>query len=133
MTSMIVVKVGGGASIEYLPLCKHVARLWSSGLRMVLVHGGSHETNLLSERLGKPPKFVVSASGIESRYTDRETLEIFTMAYVGKVNKSLVEMLQRLGVNAVGLSGLDGGLLKGARKAVLRIVPSLRLWGLNNW
>ncbi len=119
---MIVVKIGGGSGIEYLPLCRDVAELWKGGLRMVLVHGGSHETNLLSERLGKPPRFVTSVSGVESRYTDRETLEIFTMAYVGKVNKRLVELFQGLGVNAVGLSGLDGGLLRGPRKAVIRIV-----------
>lgn len=119
---MIVVKIGGGAGIEYMPLCKDVADLWADGVRLILVHGGSHETNLLSERLGKPPRFVTSVSGVESRYTDRDTLEIFTMAYVGKVNKRIVEMLQGLSVNAIGLSGVDGGLWKGPRKGALRIV-----------
>jgi acetylglutamate/LysW-gamma-L-alpha-aminoadipate kinase len=72
--------------------------------------------------LGHPPRFVTSPSGYTSRYTDRETLEIFMMAYAGKVNKLIVERLQRLGVNAVGLSGLDGRLLEGKRKAAIRIV-----------
>jgi acetylglutamate/LysW-gamma-L-alpha-aminoadipate kinase len=119
---MIVVKVGGGAGIDYDALCVDLAELWSGGRRLVLLHGGSHETNVLAERLGHPPRFVTSPSGYTSRYTDRETLEIFMMAYSGKVNKLIVERLQRLGVNAVGLSGLDGRLLEGKRKAAIRIV-----------
>ena len=119
---MIIVKVGGGAGINYDALCADIAELWAAGRKLVLVHGGSHETNLLAERLGHPPRFVTSPSGYTSRYTDRETLEIFMMAYAGKVNKLIVERLQRLGVNAVGLSGLDGRLLEGKRKAAIRIV-----------
>jgi acetylglutamate/LysW-gamma-L-alpha-aminoadipate kinase len=119
---MIVVKVGGGAGIDYDALCADIAGLRVEGRELVLVHGGSHETNLLAERLGHPPRFVTSPSGYTSRYTDRETLEIFIMAYAGKINKLIVERLQRLGVNAVGLSGLDGRLLEGKRKAAIRIV-----------
>jgi [amino group carrier protein]-L-2-aminoadipate 6-kinase len=119
---MIIVKVGGGAGIDYDALCADIAGLWAAGLRMALLHGGSHETNLLAERLGHPPRFVLSPSGYSSRYTDRATLEIFMMAYSGKVNKLIVERLQRLGANAIGLSGLDGRLLEGRRKAVIRIV-----------
>jgi [amino group carrier protein]-L-2-aminoadipate/L-glutamate 6-kinase len=119
---MIVVKVGGGAGIDYDALCADIAELWKAGRQLVLLHGGSHETNLLSERLGHPPRFVTSPSGFSSRYTDRATLEIFMMAYAGKVNKLIVERLQRLGVNAVGLSGLDGRVLEGQRKATIRIV-----------
>jgi acetylglutamate/LysW-gamma-L-alpha-aminoadipate kinase len=119
---MIVVKVGGGVGIDYDALCADIAGLWGAGRRLALLHGGSHETNLLAERLGNPPRFVTSPSGYTSRYTDRATLEIFMMAYSGKVNKLIVERLQRLGVNAVGLSGLDGRLLEGKRKATIRIV-----------
>lgn len=118
---MIIVKVGGGVGIDYDALCADIAALWRAGQRLVLVHGGSHETNLLAERLGHPPRFVTSPSGYSSRYTDRETLEIFMMAYAGKVNKLIVERLQRLGINAVGLSGIDGRLLEGKRKAAIRI------------
>ncbi|HEX9372883.1 MAG TPA: [LysW]-aminoadipate kinase, partial [Roseiflexaceae bacterium] len=119
---MIVVKVGGGAGIDYDALCADTADLWQAGRRLVLLHGGSYETNLLAERLGHPPRFVTSPSGFTSRYTDRTTLEIFMMAYAGKVNKLIVERLQRLGVNAVGLSGLDGRVLEGQRKAIIRVV-----------
>jgi len=119
---MIVVKVGGGEGVDLDRVCRDVASLVADGQRLVLVHGGSHETNVLSEKLGKPPRFVTSVSGHVSRYTDRETLEIFTMVYAGKVNKLIVEKLQQLGVNAVGLCGGDGRLLEGRRKSTLRIV-----------
>jgi acetylglutamate/LysW-gamma-L-alpha-aminoadipate kinase len=119
---MIVVKVGGGAGIAYAALCADLATLMGAGQRLVLVHGGSHETNTLAERLGHPPRFVTSPSGYTSRYTDRVTLELFLMATAGKVNKIIVERLQQLGVNAVGLAGLDGRVLEGQRKAVIRIV-----------
>jgi len=119
---MLVAKVGGGVGIDYDALCADIAELWRAGQRLVLVHGGSHETNLLAERLGHAPRFVTSPSGYSSRYTDRETLEIFMMAYAGKVNKLIVERLQRLGINAVGLSGIDDRLLEGKRKAAIRII-----------
>ena len=119
---MIVVKVGGGAGIDYAPLCADIAALQSTGQRMLLVHGGSAETNALAEALGHAPRFVTSPSGYTSRYTDRRTLEIFLMATAGKVNKLLVERLQGLDVQAVGLAGLDGRILAGQRKAAIRIV-----------
>ncbi len=119
---MIVVKVGGSEGINYDALCEDVAELWKSGTRLVLVHGGSSETNRIAEALGHPPRFVTSPSGFTSRFTDREALEIFEMVYCGKMNKGIVERLQRLGVNAVGLSGLDGRLFEGKHKDKVRSV-----------
>ena len=119
---MFVVKVGGGKGIPIDAVCQDVSALITQGERLVLVHGASHETNLLSAALGKPPRFVTSVSGVESRYTDRETLEIFNMAYVGKMNKLFVERLQQLGVNAVGLCGADGRVMEGERKAAIKVV-----------
>lgn len=118
----VVVKVGGGAGIDMGSAVADVARLHARGRRVVLVHGGSDETNRLAEALGHPPRFVTSPSGRTSRYTDRRTLEIFEMAYCGKVNKAVVEGLQRAGANAIGLSGLDGRLLEGRRKGTVRSV-----------
>ena len=118
---MIVIKVGGGEGVDTESVCRDVANLVKQGKQVVLVHGGSHETNVISEQLGHPPRFVTSVSGHSSRYTDRETLEIFVMVTAGKINKLLVERLQQLGVNAVGLSGIDGRLLEGRRKSFLRI------------
>jgi acetylglutamate/LysW-gamma-L-alpha-aminoadipate kinase len=121
---MIVVKAGGGEGLDMEAVCADVAALVAQGEQIVLVHGGSHETNVISEKLGHPPRFVTSVSGHSSRYTDRETLEIFAMVVAGRINKLLVERLQQLGINAVGLSGLDGRLLEGKRKSVLRIVEN---------
>jgi acetylglutamate/LysW-gamma-L-alpha-aminoadipate kinase len=121
---MIVVKAGGNGNLDMEAICTDVARLVEQGEQVVLVHGGSHETNVISEKLGHPPRFVTSVSGHVSRYTDRETLEIFAMVTAGRINKLLVERLQQLGVNAIGLSGLDGRLLEGKRKGTLRIVEN---------
>lgn len=121
---MIVVKAGGGKGLDMSAVCSDVADLVKQGEKVVLVHGGSHETNVISEQLGHPPRFVTSVSGHSSRYTDRETLEIFAMVVAGKINKTLVEQLQKLGVNAVGLCGVDGRLLEGQRKDTLRIVEN---------
>ena len=121
---MIVVKVGGSLGIDYDAVCADLAALWKAGQRLILVHGGSGETNRVATALGHPPKFVTSPSGYTSRFTDRETLEIFEMVYCGKINKGIVERLQRLGVNAVGLSGLDGRIFEGKHKDSVRAVEN---------
>jgi len=121
---LIVVKIGGNQGVDTNTVCADVAELARNGEKIVLVHGGSHETNVISQKLGRPPRFVTTASGHQSRYTDRETLEIFAMVAAGKINKLLVERLQQLGVNALGLSGLDGRLLEGQRKSILKIVEN---------
>ena len=120
----IVVKLGGTEGVDFSAICRDVAGLLAEGARLVLVHGGSAEANALGEALGHPPRFVTSPSGYTSRYTDRRTLEIFVMAVNGKVNTMLVEQLQTLGVNAFGLSGLDGGVLRAKRKAAIRIIEN---------
>jgi acetylglutamate/LysW-gamma-L-alpha-aminoadipate kinase len=123
---MLIIKVGGSEGIDLAAVCADVAALVKEGQRLVLVHGGSHRTNVVAEKLGHPPRFVTSVSGFTSRRTDRETLRIFEMVYCGEVNKGVVEMLQALGVNAVGLSGLDGRLLEGKRKDAIKIVENGR-------
>ncbi len=121
---MLIIKAGGGEGLDIEAVVTDVAALVKQGQKVVLVHGGSHDTNVISEQLGHPPRFVTSVSGHSSRYTDRETLEIFVMVTAGKINKLLVERLQQLGVNAIGLSGVDGRLLEGKRKSHLRIVEN---------
>jgi acetylglutamate/LysW-gamma-L-alpha-aminoadipate kinase len=124
---MLVVKIGGAAGNNMDTVCEDLAALVKSGRQAVLVHGGSDETNAVSEKLGHPPKFVTSPSGFTSRYTDRETLEIFAMVTAGKINTLLVERLQKLGVNAFGLSGVDGKLMQARRKEAVRSVENGRL------
>lgn len=124
---MLTVKVGGAAGIGFRELVGDVASLWQAGTRMVLVHGGSDQTNVLAGQLGHPPRFITSPSGYTSRYTDRRTIDIFTMACQGAVNASLVEQLQAAGVNCVGLSGMDGRTLAARRKATVRTVEDGRV------
>jgi len=122
MTPPLVVKVGGGAAIDLDAVVDDVARVWREGWSLVLVHGGAATLNDVATRLGHPPEFVTSPGGHTSRRTDRRTLEIFQMVYCGQVNKGVVERFQRRGVNAVGLSGLDGRLWEGPRKDAIRAV-----------
>jgi acetylglutamate/LysW-gamma-L-alpha-aminoadipate kinase len=120
--SKIVVKMGGAAGVNLEGVAADVAVLVQQGQQIVLVHGGSEETNKLSEQLGHPPRFVTSPSGFTSRYTDRQTLLIFAMVTAGKINTLLVEALQKKGVNALGLAGVDGRLLVARRKEAIRMV-----------
>ncbi|MCB0343497.1 MAG: [LysW]-aminoadipate kinase [Bdellovibrionales bacterium] len=119
---MIIVKIGGSKGIDDGPLLDDISALIKSGKEVLLVHGGSEETNQVAEALGHPPKFVTSVSGFESRFTDRRTLEIFTMVYCGRRNKSIVEGLQQRGINAVGLSGADGRVFEGPIKTSVKVI-----------
>ena len=121
---MIVVKIGGVTGVNIDAVIGDIADQIKAGQKMVVVHGGSCETNAISEQLGHPPRFVTSPSGFTSRYTDRTTLEIFAMVTSGKINTLLVERLQKLGVNAFGLSGVDGRVMVAKRKEAIRIVEN---------
>jgi acetylglutamate/LysW-gamma-L-alpha-aminoadipate kinase len=122
--SIIVVKLGGTEGVDFSAICADAAELLSQGQKLVLVHGGSAEANSLGEALGTPPKFITSPSGYTSRYTNRETLEVFLMAVNGKVNSLLTEQLHGLGINAFGLSGMDGRLMVAARKGAIQSVEN---------
>lgn len=121
---MLVVKIGGGLRLDHDRIADDAAALVREGERLVVVHGGSALTNDIATRLGHPPEFVTSVSGFTSRRTDRRTLEIFQMVYCGQLNKGWVERFQRRGVNALGLSGLDGRLWEGPRKDAIKVVKA---------
>ncbi len=107
---IIVVKYGGNAMInEQLKeqVMEDIALLWLIGVKVVLVHGGGPEINEVMNKFGKEAEFV---DGL--RVTDKETVDIVQMVLAGKVNKSLVTLLQMKGGHAVGLSGIDGGLIE---------------------
>jgi len=123
---MIVIKIGGGAGIRYQAIFEDLRRLLDGGETAIVVHGANHEMALTCARLGHEPRFIRSVSGHESRYTDAAALDIFKMVYCGKVNKTLVSLCHAVGINAIGLSGLDGGLLTGQRKKAIRIVENGR-------
>lgn len=124
LMNMIVVKMGGTTGVNVEAVMTDIAAQVKAGQKIIVVHGGSGETNAISEQLGHPPRFVTSPSGFTSRYTDRATLEIFAMVTSGKINTLLVEKLQKLGVNAFGLSGVDGRLMVAKRKDAIRVVEN---------
>lgn len=131
---MIVIKVGGGKDLNIDAVVQDIVQLRGAGQELLLVHGGAETTNEVAEALGHPPQFVTSESGYVSRRTDRRTLEIFEMVYCGQLNKMWVEKLQIAGINAVGLSGLDGRIFEGTRKESLRIrVNGKRLVLRDDW
>ncbi len=121
---MLIVKLGGSANIKDECVLDDIATRVSSGEKLILVHGGSDETNQVATQLGHPPRFVTSVSGFESRYTDRRTMEIFSMVYCGRRNKSIVEGLQKRGINAVGLSGIDGRVFEGPMKGSIKVLEN---------
>lgn len=123
---MLVVKIGGSQGVGLDAVCNDIAELVAQNKPVVVVHGGSAETNEISEKLGFPPRFVTNQSGFTSRYTDRNTLEIFAMVTNGRINTLLVERLQKGGVNAIGLSGLDARVMVAKRKDAIRIVENGR-------
>jgi acetylglutamate kinase len=111
---IVVIKYGGNAMVnEQLKqqVMEDIVLLWLIGVHVVLVHGGGPEINELMDRLGKKPVFV---DGL--RVTDQETMDIVQMVLAGKINKTLVNLIQMKGGHAVGLSGIDGGILEAKMK-----------------
>ena len=111
---IVVVKYGGNAMVnEQLKqqVMEDIALLWLIGVKVVLVHGGGPEISQTMKKMGKESVFV---NGL--RVTDEETVDIVKMVLAGKVNKDLVNLIQMKGGHAVGLSGLDGGILEAVTK-----------------
>ena len=111
---VVVVKYGGNAMINETlkqQVMEDIVLLWLIGVKIVLVHGGGPEINDLMKKLGKEPKFV---DGL--RVTDKETVDIVQMVLCGKVNKTLVNLLENKGGKAMGISGMDGMLIEAKMK-----------------
>ena len=111
---VIVVKYGGNAMINEdlkQQVMEDIVLLHLIGVRVVLVHGGGPEINELMQKLGKKAEFV---DGL--RVTDKETVDIVQMVLAGKVNKTLVNLLEMKGGNAMGISGMDGRLIEAEPK-----------------
>ena len=110
----VVIKYGGNAMVnEQLKqqVMEDIALLWLIGVRVVLIHGGGPEISQTMKQLGKESVFV---NGL--RVTDRETVDIVQMVLAGKINKTLVNLIQMKGGHAVGLSGIDGGIIEAKMK-----------------
>ena len=111
---IVLIKYGGNAmQTEQLKqqVMEDIALLWLIGVKVVLVHGGGPEISQTMKALGKEAVFV---DGL--RVTDEETMDIVQMVLAGKVNKSLVNLIQTKGGHAVGVSGVDGGIIEATVK-----------------
>ena len=111
---IVVIKYGGNAMIDEnlkMQVMEDIALLWLIGVKVVLVHGGGPEISETMKKLGKKAEFV---DGL--RVTDRETVDIVQMVLAGKINKTLVSLVQMKGGHAVGLSGIDGGIIEAKMK-----------------
>jgi acetylglutamate/LysW-gamma-L-alpha-aminoadipate kinase len=120
---LLVVKMGGsilkeGASNDLVTDLKGLL----AEHKVILVHGGGIEVTEIASKLGKEQKFILSPEGFRSRYTDKETIEIYSMVMAGKINKQIVIAMQSQGIPTVGLSGLDGEILKAERKTRLVVI-----------
>ena len=107
---IVVVKYGGNAMIDEnlkMQVMEDIALLWLIGVKVVLIHGGGPEISETMRRLGKKAEFV---NGL--RVTDRETVDIVQMVLAGKVNKTLVSLMEMKGGQAMGISGMDGRLIE---------------------
>ena len=110
----VVIKYGGNAMINEdlkQQVMEDICLLWLIGVKVVLIHGGGPEISETMKKFGKKSEFV---NGL--RVTDKETVDIVQMVLAGKVNKTLVNLLQMKGGHAVGLSGIDGGILEATMK-----------------
>ena len=110
----VVIKYGGNAMINETlkqQVMEDIALLWLIGVKVVLVHGGGPEISQTMTKFGKEAKFV---DGL--RVTDKETVDIVQMVLAGKINKTLVNLIQMKGGHAMGLSGIDGGIIEATMK-----------------
>jgi len=117
---LMVVKIGG--SLVHGGFLEGILDDIAGRDGVVIVHGGGAVVTEIAEKLGVRQQFVTSPTGIRSRYTDKETAGIFAMVMAGRIGTDIVASLRARGVDAFGLSGVDGGLLVAERKKRLVII-----------
>ncbi len=125
---LIVLKLGGqllAQGVSLKELYEDLARLHKDH-QIVLCHGGGPQIDAMLTKLGIEPVIYESASGVKSRITDANTLMVAEMVMAGKINKEIVSELLKRGVNAVGISGLDGNTIQAKRKDKLTIFDKER-------
>ena len=123
---VMVVKCGGTAGVDPAAVCADIAWLVGTGQQVVLVHGGSSDIERLAARLGVPVRRLTSPDGLSARFTDQDMLEVVSMALAGLVQPRLVTALLAAGVPAVGLTGVNGALLRARRRRTQRVLDGDR-------
>ncbi|MBN2424016.1 MAG: [LysW]-aminoadipate kinase [Calditrichaceae bacterium] len=115
---MMIIKIGGGASINLEGIIKDLARQEEP---FIIVHGANALRDQLAEKLKQPKKVITSVSGYSSVFSDEAAIDVMMMAYSGLRNKRIIELCQRNGINAVGLTGLDGRVIQGRRNRGIKV------------
>lgn len=121
MIHMILIKIGGSVLENIENIVKDMPRE-----DICIVHGGAKIVTEIAEKMGIKQRFIVSPSGIRSRYTDRDTIDVFQMVIAGKINKDIVRMLLKHGRKAIGLCGIDNSIIIAERKKHLIVVEEGR-------
>ena len=119
---MIVVKIGGSIVEGLNPSILDDFYELVKENKAVIVHGGGKDVTETANRMGKEQKFIVSPDGKKSRYTDKETSMIYTMVMSGKISKNITAMLENRGILSVGVTGIDGEMIRAQRKKKLLIL-----------
>lgn len=122
---MIIIKIGGGNSINIEGIVNDIAEMKDQ--KFLIIHGANAYRDELAERLGYEKKVLESVKGYSSVFSDDEAIDIQMMAYAGVRNKRIVELFQQKGLNAIGLTGLDGRLVQGERNKGIRIRENNKL------
>ncbi len=115
---MIIIKIGGGKNINLKGIISELNLLND---KIIIVHGANHLRNELANKLGTKIKTVTSVKGFSSVLSDDNLIDLQLMAYAGLKNKRIVELCQQNGINAIGLTGLDGQVIKGKKNKGIRI------------
>ncbi|MEW6655173.1 MAG: acetylglutamate kinase, partial [Bacteroidota bacterium] len=115
---MFVIKIGGGKEINLKGIISDLAAL---NEKFIIVHGANALRDELAVKLNLQKKTVTSLSGYDSVLSNEETIDLMMMAYAGLKNKRIVELCQQNGINAVGLSGLDGKIIQGKRNSGIKV------------
>lgn len=115
---MFIIKIGGGKGINLKGVISDLATLKE---KFIIVHGANALRDELASKIGFEKKVVTSLSGYDSVLSDETTIDLMMMAYAGLKNKRIVELCQQNGINAVGLSGLDGKVIQGKRNSGIKV------------
>lgn len=114
---MMIIKIGGGKTINHKAIIKDLANIES---KFIVVHGANALRNEIAKKMNHEINNITSPSGYSSVLTDDNAMDIFLMSYAGLRNKRLVELAQECNINAIGLTGIDGGLITGKRKTAIK-------------
>lgn len=115
---MFIIKIGGGKELNLKGIISDLSTIKE---KFIIVHGANALRDELAQKMNYQKKIITSISGYDSVFSTEETIDLMMMAYAGLKNKRIVELCQQFGINAVGLSGLDGKIIQGKRNSGIKV------------